>query len=145
MADERALIPDHPAACCGACGHAADVEAGRVPAHVRGERLQVRVDSGVPALVVQVKHRDGHIERVAATGARLTIGRVQGNDVVIPQGNVSKRQCTIDVVDGGVILQDGKSGCGTFVNGKRIAGPAAVAHGDRVYIGDAVLTFEPAR
>ena len=69
----------------------------------------------------------------------LTIGRVQGNDIVLPKGNISKRHSRIVLRDGKFIIVDLKSTNGTFVNGKRISSPQVLKDSDKIYIGDFTL------
>jgi pilus assembly protein CpaF len=72
----------------------------------------------------------------------ITIGRVQGNDIVLPKGNISKRHSRIVLRDGKFIIVDLKSTNGTFVNGKRISSPQVLKEGDKIYIGDFTLQLE---
>ena len=74
--------------------------------------------------------------------AEITIGRVQGNDIVLPKGNISKRHSRIVLRDGKFIIVDLKSTNGTYVNGKRISSPQVLKDADKVYIGDFTLTLE---
>jgi len=71
----------------------------------------------------------------------VTIGRVQGNLIVLPKPNVSKRHAMVQVEGGTVVLTDLKSTNGTYVNGRRITGPRQLSAEDRVYIGDYILRF----
>jgi pilus assembly protein CpaF len=72
----------------------------------------------------------------------VTIGRVKGNDVLLPKGNVSKRHARLIVRDGRYIVTDLKSTNGTYVNHRRITHATLVREGDRIYIGDFVLRIE---
>lgn len=72
----------------------------------------------------------------------ITIGRVQGNDIVLPKGNISKRHSRIVQRDGKFIIVDLKSTNGTYVNGKRISAPQVLKDGDKLYIGDFTITLE---
>lgn len=72
----------------------------------------------------------------------VTIGRVQGNDIVLAKGNISKRHSRIVLRDGKFIIVDLKSTNGTFVNGKRINSPQVLKQVDKIYIGDFTLTVE---
>src|ERR1700709_1662947 len=74
----------------------------------------------------------------------ITIGRVQGNDIVLPKGNISKRHSRIVLRDGKFIIVDLKSTNGTFVNGKRISSPQVLKDSDKIYIGDFTLQLEAA-
>jgi pilus assembly protein CpaF len=73
----------------------------------------------------------------------VTIGRVKGNDVLLPKGNVSKRHARLICRDGRYIVTDLKSTNGTYVNHRRITHATLVREGDRIYIGDFVLRIEP--
>jgi pilus assembly protein CpaF len=72
----------------------------------------------------------------------ITIGRVQGNDIVLPKGNISKRHSRIVLRDSKFIIVDLKSTNGTFVNGKRISSPQVLKDSDKIYIGDFTLQLE---
>jgi pilus assembly protein CpaF len=72
----------------------------------------------------------------------ITIGRVKGNDVLLPKGNVSKRHARLIVRDGRYIVTDLKSTNGTYVNHRRITHATLVREGDRIYIGDFVLRID---
>src|SRR5687767_15050204 len=69
----------------------------------------------------------------------VTIGRVAGNDIVLPKGNISKRHSRIVQKDGKFIIVDLKSTNGTYVNGKKITAPQVIKDTDKVYIGDYTL------
>jgi pilus assembly protein CpaF len=72
----------------------------------------------------------------------VTIGRVSGNDIVLPKGNVSKRHSKITLRDGHVEIADLKSTNGTYVNGKKIADTTVLGATDRVYVGDFLITID---
>jgi pilus assembly protein CpaF len=72
----------------------------------------------------------------------VTIGRVQGNDIILPKGNVSKRHSRIVLKDNRFIVVDLKSTNGTYVNGRKITSPLVVKAGDKIYIGDFILTLD---
>jgi len=91
---------------------------------------------------VIVKEKGGEQRRLEFDKAEITIGRVQGNDVILPKGNVSKRHARIVLKDGKFITVDLKSTNGTYVNGRKIASPAVVKTGDNIYIGDFILSVE---
>src|SRR5437588_1360669 len=73
----------------------------------------------------------------------ITIGRVDENDICLPKGNISKKHTKIVVKDGKIIVLDLKSTNGTYVNGKKLAGPQLIQPSDSVYIGDFILNVEP--
>jgi pilus assembly protein CpaF len=72
----------------------------------------------------------------------VTIGRVSGNDIVLPKGNVSKRHSRLLLKDGRIEISDLKSTNGTYVNGKKIAEATMVGAADRVYVGDFLITID---
>jgi len=60
----------------------------------------------------------------------------------LPKGNVSKRHSRIVLKDSRFIVVDLKSTNGTYVNGRKITSPLVVKSGDKIYIGDFILTVE---
>lgn len=76
--------------------------------------------------------------------SEINVGRVQGNDLVLPKGNVSKHHARLLFRDGRFIVTDLKSTNGTYVNGRKIAQATIVREGDKIYIGDFVLRLESA-
>ncbi|HEX8824071.1 MAG TPA: ATPase, T2SS/T4P/T4SS family, partial [Archangium sp.] len=68
---------------------------------------------------------------------------LDGNDIVLAKGNVSKYHSKIVAKDGKFIVVDMKSTNGTFVNGKKIAAPMVLKPTDKVYIGDYIINVEP--
>ena len=93
---------------------------------------------------VVIAEKEGAERRVTFSEAEVTIGRVPGNDVVLPKGNVSKRHSRIVLKDNRFIVVDLKSTNGTYVNGRKITSPLVVKEGDKIYVGDYVLTLEGA-
>lgn len=69
----------------------------------------------------------------------ITIGRIQGNDIVLPKSNISKQHARIVQNAGTLVVIDSKSTNGTYVNGQRIGAPQDLESGDRIYIGDFTL------
>jgi pilus assembly protein CpaF len=74
----------------------------------------------------------------------VTVGRVQGNDVVLPKGNVSKRHCRILLHNGRFSVEDMKSTNGTYINGRKIGEPTFIGGSDKIYVGDFVIRIENA-
>ena len=69
----------------------------------------------------------------------ILIGRVKGNDIVLPMTNVTKRHARIVKKDGKIILIDMKSSNGTFLNGYKISEPRQLYEGDKFFIGNFTL------
>src|SRR4026209_1230137 len=93
---------------------------------------------------ILIQEKGGEQCRMVFNKPEVTIGRVQGNDIVLPRGNVSKRHARIVLMDGKFIIVDLKSTNGTYVNGRKITSPLAVKETDKIYIGDFILTVEEA-
>jgi len=71
-----------------------------------------------------------------------TVGRSPDNDVVVPDGYVSRRHCAIVVhVGKGCELHDIASKNGTFINGNKLAGPTMLKAGDELRMSDRLLVF----
>ncbi|MEC7526150.1 MAG: FHA domain-containing protein, partial [Myxococcota bacterium] len=91
---------------------------------------------------VVITEKGGAQRRLDFDKNEVTIGRVQGNDIILPKGNVSKRHSRIVLKDNRFIVVDLKSTNGTYVNGRKITSPLVVKAGDKIYIGDFILTLE---
>jgi len=72
----------------------------------------------------------------------VTIGRVPGNDLVLPHGNVSRRHARILVSGERFLLVDLRSTNGTYVNGRRILAPTLIGEHDLVMIGELRISLE---
>src|SRR5262245_31243335 len=91
---------------------------------------------------VIITEKGGEQRRMDFDKPEVTIGRVQGNDIILPKGNVSKRHSRIVLKDGKFIIVDLKSTNGTYVNGRKITSPLVLKETDKVYIGDFIITVE---
>ncbi len=87
--------------------------------------------------------KGGPTQRLDFDAEEITVGRVDENDICLPKGNISKKHTKIVVKDGKIIVLDLKSTNGTYVNGKKLAGPQVIQRSDNVYIGDFILNVEP--
>jgi len=70
-----------------------------------------------------------------------TIGRTNGNDLVISERTVSRRHARLWFADGRWRLEDLQSANGTLVNNVRIYQPVALNDNDIVNFGDEVVIF----
>ena len=95
------------------------------------------------AFSVILTEKGGETQRLDFESEEITIGRVDENDICLPKGNISKKHTKIVVKDGKIIVLDMKSTNGTYVNGKKLAGPQVVTPEDKIYIGDFILNVEP--
>src|SRR5439155_2306596 len=91
---------------------------------------------------ITISEKGGETRRLEFDKPEITIGRVQGNDIILPKGNVSKRHSRIVLKDGKFIIVDLKSTNGTYVNGRKITSPLVVKGTDKIYIGDFILSIE---
>jgi len=89
-----------------------------------------------------ISEKGGAERRESFDRPEITVGRTQGNDLMLPKGNVSKRHAKLTLKDGHCIVTDLNSTNGTYVNRRRIAQPTTVSDGDRIYIGDFILRVE---
>ena len=95
------------------------------------------------AFSVILTEKGGPTRRLDFESQEITVGRVDENDICLPKGNISKKHTKIVVKDGKIIVLDLKSTNGTYVNGKKLAGPQVIKPSDSVYIGDFILNVEP--
>src|SRR5216110_2487089 len=91
-----------------------------------------------------IQEKGGEQRRMVFNKPEVTIGRVQGNDIVLPKGNVSKRHARIVLKDGKFIIVDLKSTNGMYVNGRKITSPLVVKDSDKIYIGDFIVGVDEA-
>src|SRR6267142_1765162 len=82
---------------------------------------------------ILIQEKGGEQRRMVFNKPEVTIGRVQGNDIVLPKGNVSKRHARIVLKDGKFIIVDLKS-----------TSPLVVKDSDKIYIGDFIVGVDEA-
>lgn len=95
-----------------------------------------------PLYTVVISEKGGAERREVFDRTELSVGRVQGNDLMLQKGNVSKRHARLLYRDSRFIVTDLNSTNGTYVNRRRISQATIVREGDRIYIGDFVLRVE---
>ncbi|MEZ4440325.1 MAG: FHA domain-containing protein [Polyangiaceae bacterium] len=100
------------------------------------------MSEAVRMISIVISEKGGAERRERYEQNEITIGRVKGNDVLLPKGNVSKRHARLIMRDGRFIVTDLKSTNGTYVNHRRITHATLVREGDRIYIGDFVLRID---
>lgn len=93
-------------------------------------------------LTLTINEKGGPSRTETFDKEEVTIGRVQGNDIILAKGNISKRHSRIVLKDGKLVIQDLKSTNGTYVNGKKISDLQVIKSTDKVYIGDFTLQVE---
>lgn len=95
----------------------------------------------MPTLVI--RHPDGS-EQEQDLANQLTIGRADGNDLVLVEGGVSRKHARIFSQGAEVMIEDTGSANGTFVDGERIAGPTKLSARAQVVIGDYEIVLKGA-
>lgn len=92
--------------------------------------------------LITLAEKGGESQDLVFEKEEVTIGRLAGNDIVLNKGNVSKYHTKIVLKDGKYIVVDLKSTNGTFVNGKKLAGPLVVRPSDKIYVGDYIINVD---
>ncbi|HEY7062149.1 MAG TPA: FHA domain-containing protein [Chloroflexota bacterium] len=91
----------------------------------------------IPRLVWQIN--DGTPQTYLLTKAVTTIGRVGGNDIILPESGVSRQHARLERSGTRCILVDLGSLNGTLVNNERIEQERDLADGDVIKIGRTAL------
>jgi pilus assembly protein CpaF len=91
---------------------------------------------------IVISEKGGAERRETFDKNEINVGRVQGNDLTLAKGNVSKHHARLLYRDARFIVTDLKSTNGTYVNGRKISQATIVREGDKIYIGDFVLRLE---
>ena len=87
----------------------------------------------MPTLVI--KNPDGSQQEQDVSG-QLTIGRGEGNDLILSEGGVSRKHARFFVEGETFMVEDAGSSNGTFVDGEKIEGPTRLSNKSQVVIGD---------
>jgi pilus assembly protein CpaF len=88
---------------------------------------------------LSLTEKGGSTNELSFDKDEVTVGRVRGNDIVLPKGNVSKHHCRLFVRGGDILVEDLRSTNGTYVNGRKIADPTPVVLSDKVFVGDFII------
>ncbi len=95
-------------------------------------------------VTVTISEKGGQQSQYDFDKSEITIGRMKGNDIVLPKGNVSKKHSRISLDAGNLHIADLNSTNGTYVNGRKVTGEQPITPNDKVYIGDFILQVEAA-
>ncbi len=90
---------------------------------------------------IVITEKGGAQRQLDIESLEVSIGRLEDNDICLPKSNVSKHHAKLVFKDDRYVLLDQKSTNGTYVNGRRISAPMVVRKGDKIYIGDFILTL----
>lgn len=78
----------------------------------------------------------------ALGSARVTIGKAEGNDVMVASdAAVSRLHAALELYGASWCIRDLGSRNGTFVNGERVISERALHHGDEIRVGATRLVF----
>ncbi|MBA2663938.1 MAG: Flp pilus assembly complex ATPase component TadA [Bradymonadaceae bacterium] len=91
---------------------------------------------------VTISEKGGQQSKYDFNKTEITIGRMKGNDIVLPKGNVSKQHTRIFLRETSFFIVDLGSTNGTYVNGRKVAVEQALSEADKIYIGDFILQVE---
>lgn len=90
---------------------------------------------------ITIRERSGQVYTFHFDKPEVLVGRVKGNDVILPKQNISKRHAMIRAQGDRFVIEDLGSTNGTYVNGHRIASAVEIGPDDKVYLGDFVMNF----
>ena len=79
-----------------------------------------------------ITEKGGNERREVFDRTEVSVGRVQGNELMLPKGNVSKHHARLLYRDGRFIVTDLKSTNGSHVNGRKITQATIVRDGDKL-------------
>ncbi|MEO6208086.1 MAG: DUF3662 and FHA domain-containing protein [Candidatus Limnocylindrales bacterium] len=96
-----------------------------------------------PQARLRVTLPDGSVVTTAFDGSELTVGRAADNDLVLPDGQVSRHHARLTGRRGTIVFLDLGSTNGSRVNGAPIS-ELVLGVGDRIQVGDSVITVEAA-
>jgi pilus assembly protein CpaF len=92
---------------------------------------------------VVITDEGGVQRRLDFSKPEMTVGRVQGNDIVLAKRNVSKQHARLSLEGEKAVVVDLDSTNGTWVNGRKITSPHPLKSGDKIYIANFIITLEP--
>ena len=120
--------------------------ADELPAARSGSDVKARLEAErarQPFLVFQDEAKAQRIVALADPERSLTIGRSEQTDVAITwDAQVSRLHAQLEGAAGEwLVVDDGISSNGTFVNGQRIAGRRRLVDGDVIRVGGTVILF----
>jgi serine phosphatase RsbU (regulator of sigma subunit) len=93
----------------------------------------------MPSLWVEQPERAPYEFPLGSTA--ITIGRSALSDLSIPSLSLSRTHARISLNGSGYALEDCGSRNGTYLNSRAVNGPAPLADGDEIRVGDVVLRF----
>lgn len=109
-----------------------------------GQKIRVASPNHLPirggrqgSLSVEVQERGHAAQCFGFVVTDLVIGRVPGNHLILPRGNVSKQHARVFfAVDGSLYVEDLRSTNGTYLNQRRIGREPVPIEGGLLLVGD---------
>ena len=84
---------------------------------------------------IVIRFPDG-TEQEQELAGQLTVGRADGNDLVLAEGGVSRKHARFFLEGNEVLVEDIGSANGVFIDGEKISGPTRIGPRAQVVIGD---------
>jgi DNA-binding CsgD family transcriptional regulator len=111
------------------------------------KRMLVAARAGTPFLAFRDENGDLALRALEDNGSPCTVGRRRETDLSLPwDSEVSGLHAELACAGGEwVIVDDGLSTNGTYVNGERVAGRHRLRDGDRIRVGRTVLAYNGAQ
>ncbi|MGZ8634628.1 MAG: FHA domain-containing protein [Solirubrobacteraceae bacterium] len=89
-------------------------------------------------LLFEIVEGPGAGRQIALTGP-IVLGRDQSADIVLDDGQISRRHARVTPSARGAVVEDLESTNGTFVNHDEVHAPIELAPGDQILVGVTVL------
>jgi SARP family transcriptional regulator, regulator of embCAB operon len=105
-----------------------------------GHSIVLRTSVNASSALGSLRSANGRVYPLLAAATR--IGRLDDNDIVLDDANVSRHHAVIIDTGTSFVITDLRSANGVDVRGERIRGTATLIDGDRIRICDHEFTFE---
>jgi pSer/pThr/pTyr-binding forkhead associated (FHA) protein len=103
-------------------------------------KIDLRTSVNASSVLGSLRSANGRDYPLLAAATR--IGRLDDNDIVLDDANVSRHHAVIIDTGTSFVITDLRSANGVDVRGERIRGTATLSDGDRIRICDHEFTFE---
>ena len=92
---------------------------------------------------LKIKTSDGKLRDYPLDQPNISIGRAQGNDLIVEDNSVSRRHARLIVESGHLMIEDLGSANGTFIGSQRVPpnAPSLVPEKHIVRVGDVEITY----
>jgi SARP family transcriptional regulator, regulator of embCAB operon len=115
-------------------------KAARTTAVHTVHKIDLRTSVNASSVLARLRSANGRVYPLRAAATR--IGRLDDNDIVLDDANVSRHHAVIIDTGTSFVISDLRSANGVDVGNERIRGTATLADGDRIRICDHEFTFE---